>query len=371
MISWDRGTVNESISIRDGIQIVSVKVRTGDMHQAVHYTDTMRVLVPGDEVLLNVTAIQLELGSGGYHFIAALIDPKEPYYARPQPHASGHIMKLKYTPFQQRVLAVEEPDSPFHAIFRGDHQLEEMPVLLGELHSMLPIVMCWLHEKSRFLERTPRVAYIMTDGGALPMAWSEHVAILKQLGWLQTTITYGQAFGGELEAVNKFSALLAAKHAAKADVVIVTMGPGIVGTGTQYGHSGLEIGELVNAVHALGGKPIVIPRMSFKDPRERHRGISHHTWTALQLASRVPASIPIPILEDSEYTFIQKQWDTVSLSPLHQFIPIAGITMLEVESALRSYPRPITSMGRGLFEDPAFFQAVCAAAEWAWREHNR
>ncbi len=100
-----------------------------------------------------------------------------------------------------------------------------------------------------------RIAYIMSDGGALPLAYSRHVAILKQLSWLSGTVTYGQAYGGDLETMNKFTACIAARHILKADLIIACMGPGIAGTGTPLGHTGIEVGELINCVHQLGGKP--------------------------------------------------------------------------------------------------------------------
>jgi hypothetical protein len=369
MIVWDQGTVVRSLSVREGIQFVTVRLRNGNEEPAVHYIDTMPILAAGDRVLLNVTAVRLELGSGGYHFVAALLESGLNTTMLSQ--SNGHIMKMKYTPIQRSVQSVEELSSPYHTQFQGDGDLEGMPVLLGELHSMLPVALCWLRYRNRDSTGGLRAAYIMTDGGALPLAWSEHVAYLEQLGWLQSTITYGQAYGGKLEAVNKFSALLAAKHAVRADICIVTMGPGVVGTGTKYGHSGLEITELVHAVSALGGTPIVIPRVSFADQRERHRGISHHTLTALQLAARCPAIVPIPVLDEAENAFIERQWSELSQISFHHLVSISNVTFKEVDEALRLYSKPISSMGRGLREDPAFFQAICAAAECSWRLHNQ
>lgn len=360
----DEGTVVTIISVREGQQIVTVLMRSGELERAVHYTDTSPLLVPGDMVDLNVTAMKLGLGSGVFHIV---ISARGRGSVNDSTHSSanGHIMKLKYTPMQRSVLAIEEPASAFHSSFQDDANVEGMPVLLGELHSMLPVVMCWLqyrHQQSKSPERALEVAYIMTDGGALPLAWSRHAAMLEGMGWLKTSITYGQAYGGKVEAVNKFSALIAAKHVAKADICLVTMGPGTIGTGTRYGYTGIEIGELVNAVHALGGVPVVIPRISFADPRSRHQGISHHTLTALQLAARCPAVVPLPLLESHEHALVQEQAQGLQL---HRIIAMPSISIEEIARALELYPQPITSMGRGLSQDPAFFQAICAAADCA------
>ncbi|WP_171692421.1 DUF3866 family protein [Paenibacillus germinis] len=364
----DEGTVSDIISVREGLQIVTVWMRSGELERAVHYTDTLPLLTPGDVVDLNVTAMKLRLGSGGFHIVISIRDRKSDHHSASKP-SNGHIMKLKYTPMQRSVFAIEELASSFHSVFQGDMNLEGMPVLLGELHSMLPVVMCWLryrHSQRKTSDRALEVAYIMTDGGALPLAWSEHVAILENMEWLKTTITYGQAYGGKVEAVNKFSALVAAKHVAKANISIVTMGPGIVGTNTRYGFSGLEVGELVNAVYALGGIPVVIPRISFADSRIRHQGISHHTLTALQLAARCPAVVPLPLLEAKESAVVQKQAQHLQL---HRIVVMPSPSIAEIAEAFSMYPQPITSMGRGLSQDPAYFQAICAAADCASQLH--
>ncbi|NQX64972.1 DUF3866 family protein [Paenibacillus alba] len=369
MLRRDIGTVEGVESVREGVQIVRVRMRSGKLERAVHYTDSAPLLAAGEVVDLNVTAMDLGLGSGGYHLVIGAREWRADPECVPAT-AEGHIMKLKYTPMQRSVLAVEEPQSSYHATFLEPMHLSGMPVLLGELHSMLPIAISWLRyrELKGGVEEARKVAYVMSDGGALPLAWSHHVAFLEALGWLETTITYGQAYGGKIEAVNKFSALVAAKHVAKADLCIVSMGPGIVGTGTLYGYSGIETGELVNAVHALGGTPIVIPRISFADARLRHRGISHHTLTALQIAASCPAIVPLPHLQGEEHGLVQEQAQSLKR---HQVVHMPAIAQDEIDEALRKYPESITSMGRGLFQDPAYFQAVCAAAEYVYQLHNR
>ena len=120
----------------------------------------------------------------------------------------------------------------------------------------------------------------MTDGGALPAWFSRTIAGLREAGWLAATITTGQSFGGDLEAVTVHSGLLTARHAVGADVAIVAQGPGNLGTGTKWGYSGVAAGEAVNAAAALGGRPVASLRISFADPRERHQGVSHHSLTA-------------------------------------------------------------------------------------------
>src|SRR5207249_2111380 len=75
-----------------------------------------------------------------------------------------------------------------------------------------------------------RVSYVMTDGAALPGAFSRLVPRLRDAGLVDSFITSGQAFGGELESVTLWTGLLAAKEIAGADVVVVADGPGNLGT---------------------------------------------------------------------------------------------------------------------------------------------
>ena len=120
----------------------------------------------------------------------------------------------------------------------------------------------------------------MTDGGALPAAFSRTIATLRDTGWIDTCITVGQAFGGDLEAVTVHTGLLAAHHVTGADLVVVAQGPGNLGTGTRWGFSGVAAGEALNAVATLRGRPVASLRVSGADPRDRHLGISHHSLTA-------------------------------------------------------------------------------------------
>ena len=104
----------------------------------------------------------------------------------------------------------------------------------------------------------------MTDGGALPAAFSRTLAGLRPS--LAGTVTVGQAWGGDLEAVTVHSGLLAARHVLGADLAVVTQGPGNLGTGTPWGYSGVAAGEACNAVSVLGGEAIGALRISSPTP---------------------------------------------------------------------------------------------------------
>jgi hypothetical protein len=192
----------------------------------------------------------------------------------------------------------------------------------------------------------------MTDGAALPIALSDLVYELRTRDLLDATITCGHAFGGDYEAVSVFSALAVAHHIAKADAAVVVMGPGLVGTATRLGFSGIEIGPILDAAAGLHGRPIAALRASEADPRERHRGISHHSLTALTTATRTRATVAAPAglpVDDA----IASRHDIVFVEPV-------GIVELMHERGLE-----VASMGRAAADDPILFECGAAAGSVA------
>jgi len=310
----------------------------------------------GDRVLLNVTALEAGLGTGGYALVVAIPD-RLPEDAE----ISGHIVKSRYSPLQVMTASAEEQGSEYHDLLRSADSLDGMPVVVADLHSALPAILAGLFDSYR-TERdfAPRVAYVMTDGGALTAWFSRTVDGLRAAGWLATTITTGQSFGGDLEAVTVHSGLLTARYAAGADVAIVAQGPGNLGTDTKWGFSGVAAGEAVNAIAALGGHPIASLRLSFADPRTRHQGVSHHSLTAYGRVALARADVVLPGLPEPQATRIVT--DAAPLATHHHLItvPVDGL-----EAALRACPVPLSTMGRGLDEDLPYFLAAAAAGRHA------
>ena len=189
---------------------------------------------------------------------------------------------------QLRVNCAEEQDSPWHGLFQDAGGLEGIPVLAAELHSMAPPLALGI----RHLDPEARIAYVLTEGGALPAGFSNNIRTLKESGVVAAVISSGHSFGGDIETLNIFTGLQAAARVAEADYIIAAMGPGIAGTGTVYGFSGLEQGFVLQAAYALG-LPCWFP-VGFCDPRPRHRGISHPPH--LDRAYLGPAWIPLPCL---------------------------------------------------------------------------
>jgi len=204
----------------------------------------------------------------------------------------------------------------------------------------------------------------MTDGAALPLAFSQNVEWLKSNELLVGTVTCGHAFGGDLEAVNIYSAMLAARKVLKADVIIVSMGPGIVGTGTKWGFTGVEQGDILNAVDSLNGIPVAVPRISFADQRDRHQGISHHSLTVLTRICKVPVLVPLPFLDDAQSDYIMQQLRSTKLMEKHKICMEDATACLAV---MQNCGLKMTTMGRSIEEDRTFFLSLGAAALTAVR----
>jgi hypothetical protein len=330
--------------------------------RALAYTALVGEPQVGDRVLLNASALLRGLGTGGLAFIVAAPDRLPPDPAPPY----GHIVKARYTPLQQMFLAVDEQDSPHHGVMTAARaavgDLEGMPVVVADLHSALPAVLAGVRSNRPHA----RVAYVMTDGGALPMAFSRTVSGLRDAGWLVGTVTVGQAYGGDHEAVTLHSGLLAARHVMRADIAVVIQGPGNVGTGTRWGYTGVAAGEALNAAVTLGGHGIAGLRVSDADPRGRHRGISHHSSTAYGRVCLVAADLPLAAASGEFAEVVAEQAHAVvreaagALTIRH--VPVDGL-----DAALRRSPVPLSTMGRGLDEDYAAFLYSAAAGRHAAR----
>ena len=219
------------------------------------------------------------------------------------------MMVLPYTPLQHARLFVEEAGE-------AEAELNGMPVVCCSLHSQLAPVCAALDGL--------RVAYVQLAGGALPVSLSDTVRTLRERGLVAATAAVAPCFDADAQCVSAASALAWARQ--EHDVTVCAIGPGIVGTGTRFGHGGLAAAEAANAALALGGVPVIAVRVSAADARPRHRGVSHHTEAVLALVHGEPV-----VGEDGE------GWREAC----------AGL--------------PLSHMGRGPDDDPDFFAAAFAA----------
>lgn len=328
MPAFRRAIVTALLAERPGLQRVAV----GE-ERAYALTELTGPVAVGDEVILNTTAVDLGLGTGGWHVVHWNLSRSE--WSQP---GRGHIMKLRYTSLQTDTGAGEEDHPDLSADLGGT------PVVACSLHSQVPGVAVTV----KHLRPDARVSYVMTDGAALPLVLSDLVAAMATAGIVDATVTAGHAFGGDLEAVNVASALSLAVSVQRADVVVVAMGPGVVGTGTRLGTTALEVAGILDATAWLGGRPVACLRIGESDVRERHRGVSHHSGTALE-ATRSAVTVAVPI---------GRGLDPGGFGERHR---VAEVDPPDIAALLAAAGLAVTTMGRGPDEEPAFF-AACGAA---------
>jgi hypothetical protein len=324
MVTLRRGTVTGILERHEGL----VRLEVGG-RPCVAYPGLTGPVALGDDVLVNVQALELELGSGGFDVLYANLTRGLDLPAE----QGAHVMKLPYTPLQHAVVHAEEGAGG----------------AVPEAVAGLPVVCCSLHSQvapvCAGLGRDLAVAYVQLPGGALPVALSDTVRELRARSYLDATVAVGPCFGGELECVSAASALLACAGM-RMDAVVFAIGPGVVGTGSRYGHGGLAAAEAAAAARALDAAPVVAPRLSEADPRERHRGLSHHTRAALELIGG-PVTVAWP-------------------DGLEVPAGVDDVEVVDVSSWREACADlPLSHMGRGVDDDPWFFAAAFAAGTLA------
>lgn len=348
MPSFRTGEIVRLLEERAGLQRVEVDLGGGPERAYVLTQLTGRV-DPGDRVVVNTTAVELGLGTGGWHVVHWNLARDE--WAETGP---GHVIKARYTSLQADVGSTEERWPELADVTSVD----AMPVVAAALHSQLPAIAV------AFKRARPdaRLAYVMTDGAALPLALSDLVAQLRDRALLDDTVTCGHAFGGDYEAVSVYSALAVAHRIAGADAAVVAMGPGVVGTATRLGFSGIEVGPVLDAAAGLGGVPIACLRASFADPRPRHRGISHHSLTALTVATHCRALVPLPCVGGEEEQALRAAVARSGVGARHDVVDVAPVGIVPL---LAAHGLAVVSMGRDAGDDPVLFEAAAAAGTLA------
>ena len=182
--------------------------------------------------------------------------------------------------------------------------------------------------------------------------------MLRERGLLAGHLTAGASFGGEAEAITTAGALHHGLRALGWDAAVCGPGPGIVGSRSSLGHGGMIALDSAHVSLALGCPTLLVARMSSGDERARHRGISHHTLTVLELLLE-PVTVALPAGMPAA-----PGPGPVAVSGEAQ--PSARIARHEWRSApadLAAYAAsglPAETMGRDLEADPLFFAAALA-----------
>lgn len=294
----------------------------------------------GDEVIVNCAALDLGLGSGGFDVVHVNLTRG----LGGGVEGDAHVMKLNYTSLQHPVEPVEG-EKPLPGNGNSTRTSLTGPVAVLPLHGYLAPA-AWAASQAR---PGIRVGYVQTSGGALPGSLSRDLAELRERGLLCGHITAGPAYGGEHEALSTVGALDAAT-ALGWDAVLVGPGPGIIGSDTEFGHGGMAALDSAHAALSLRLPTVISPRLSSGDPRERHRGLSHHTATVLELLL-APVTVAMP----EGAAELSSQVDAAGAGR-HRLAEVAVDLDAYASSGL-----PTRTMGRELQDDRLFFEAPFAA----------
>ncbi len=288
----------------------------------------------GDDVVVNTEALDLGLGSGGFDIVHVNLT-RGLEGAGPD---GAHVIKLNYSSLQHSVEPIEAD---------ADAAVRSIPVLVIPLHGHLAPA-AWAAAEAR---RGLRIGYVQGPGGALPGAFSRDVAELRARDLLCGQITAAAAYGGEHESISVIGALDAAARALGWDAAIVGPGPGILGSASRFGHGGIAALENAHAAIALELPTLVCPRLSTSDPRPRHRGLSHHSATVLDLLL-APVRVPVPEIE-------LEGWPPDELTEITGERHDLAVEPVDLEGYAAS-GLPTRTMGRSLEQDPLFFAAPLA-----------
>ncbi len=311
----------------------------------------------GDEIVVNVAALDLGLGSGGFDVVHVNLTRG----LGGGPAGEEHVVKLNYTSLQHPVEPVEGylPDARFETHeMRGKGTAEpseeaaesgaasvHRPVLVLPLHGHLAPATWAAAEAAPGI----RVGYVQTAGGALPGTLSRDVAELRERELLCGQISAAPAYGAEHEALSTVGAVDAAFDRLGWDAALIGPGPGIIGSNTEFGHGGMTALDSAHAALSLKLPTLISPRLSASDPRERHRDISHHTYTVLELLL-APVEVIAPEGEEAMAAALEE-------APGRHHVRVAAADL----SGYDATDLPSRTMGRSLAEDPLFFRAALAA----------
>lgn len=328
MLSLRRGVVKQVDSSGDGADVVNLIVEVDGADRPA-YVDTAQIgeCQVGDDVVVNTEAVDLGLGSGGRDVVLVNLTRGLSGSA----DSGRHVMKLNYTPLQSGVDPVEPVE--LKRPLAGS-------VAVFQLHGQLAPVVWAAHQADPNL----RIGYVQSGGGALPGGFSKTVRDLREQGMLCDHLTAAPSYGGEGEAMSVAGALHAGLSERGWDAAVVGPGPGIIGSGTALGHGGMVALDSAHASLALGCRTVLVARASSGDPRERHRGISHHTRTVLDLLLQpvelaIPEAAEVPV-EAGRHNVHRASADVAAYAA-------SGL--------------PARTMGRDHTEDALFFESALVA----------
>jgi hypothetical protein len=343
------------------VELTGTEAADGDRRRAVADIALVGRSQVGDEVIVNVQALDLGLGSGGFDIVHVNLTRGLQGDGPPR----ANVMKLNYTSLQHTVVPVEEEHLQLPV---------EGPVGVLALHGQLAAVAWAFAQRAQGL----RLGYVQTEGGALPGGHSATVRMLRERELLAGHLTAGSAFGGEGEAITTAGALHHGLRSLGWDAAVCGPGPGIVGSGSSLGHGGMVALDSAHVALALGCPTLLVARLSSGDERSRHRGFSHHTLTVLDLLLEpvtvaLPAGMRSPVGADLRAGLgavfgagkrsRQTKGQMALAIDVERPARIARHDWRRASIDLPGYAAsglPTDTMGRALIEDPMFFASALA-----------
>src|SRR6185369_2138405 len=95
-----------------------------------------------------------------------------------------------------------------------------------------------------------------------------------------------------------------------------------------------------------------------------HQGVSHHSITALSVATRSRVHVAVPTVGGEEERRIRADLSDAGIDTRHDLVDVAPVGVLDLFA-----PRDlhVESMGRAAADDPVLFEAAAAAGTLAAR----
>jgi Protein of unknown function (DUF3866) len=308
MLVLRRGVVLAAGSPGGPMQELEVRLG-GERRPAIADVGLVGASQVGDDVIVNVAAVDLELGSAGYDVVHANLTRGLAGEGMP----GAQVMKLSYTSLQHAIVPVE-------ASAPGGAPLTlptDAPVAISVLHAQLA-PLAWA-----FARAAPgaRLGFVQTTGGALPGALSETVRTLRKRGLLAGHLTAGQAYGGEGDAVTTAGALQHGFAERYWHAAVCGPGPGVVGSGTALGHGGMVALDSAHAAAALGCQVVIcaqaahetrmllelalVPFVVAYSGQRPRAGLGRHEWRRgdADLEAYARSGLPARSIEDDTAFF--------------------------------------------------------------------
>ena len=321
---------------RPGLQRVEVDLGDGP-ERAYVLTQLTGTVGAGDRVVVNTTAVELGLGTGGWHVVHWNLARDELERAGARPHHQGPVHE---PPGRRR----QHRGAPRRSWPRSSRSTG-MPVVAAALHSQLPAVAVAVKERAP----DARVAYVMTDGAGLAArALRPGRRPSRRASWSTPPSRAGTRSAATSRRCRSSRALAVARHVARADVAVVAMGPGH----RRHQHPARlqrawRSGRSSTPRSRSAGVPIAVPAGVVRGPAGAPPGLSHHSATALRLACRERVRVAGPVLGGDEEERLRAELVAAGIDRRHDLVEVGRPTCSPCSTRTGSHRLDGSAGGRG------------------------